>query len=403
MDARRRVPEAFTDLLTAQGYLQSPELLRAFGVVRRHRFLEGWYKVQAVNSAATYTFIPHDRNSPSDQALHEIYSDQPLVTQLDGVFPTSSTSQPTVVAAMLECLDLRPGHRVLEIGTGTGYNAALLAEIVGSEGQVSSIELQSQVAEKASQYLSEEGYTGLHLITGDGYQGYPEAAPFDRIEATVGCSDLSHHWLEQLTDDGILVLPLRHGFLDPIVRAKRDANNPDCAIGSIVSHAGFMPIQGELSWQDPWSSFLVPPTPMEADWCRDLPDPFAPAQEQPTSAFQGPLHKAFQFFLALNCRELHFNGMGYGLADPGTGARVLLMDSEMRGYSGASTASLEGLKARVSALLERWIALGQPMPEDYTLAFVPLPKLLSHMEYAGTQWMIMRPEFVEIVRLPESK
>ncbi|SFQ27080.1 methyltransferase domain-containing protein [Amycolatopsis rubida] len=122
-------------------------------------------------------------------------------------FPSSSSSQPSIVADMLDALDPRPGERVLEIGTGTGWNAALLAHRVGPSGQVTTIEVDPALAETARQALTAAG-VAAEAVTGDGAAGWPAGAPFDRIIATASVREIvPPAWLAQLRPGGRLVTP----------------------------------------------------------------------------------------------------------------------------------------------------------------------------------------------------
>lgn len=97
---------------------------------------------------------------------------------------------------MIEQLDVQIGHRVLEIGAGTGYNAALLAWLAGSSGRVTTIDVDEDIVQEARDNLRRAGFSEVHVVAGDGWLGLPTDAPFDRIEATVGVWDLSPHWVD---------------------------------------------------------------------------------------------------------------------------------------------------------------------------------------------------------------
>ncbi|GAA1095879.1 methyltransferase, FxLD system [Nocardiopsis metallicus] len=142
--------------------------------------------------------------------LKEVYTDQAVVTKRDnkrGV-ALSSVSAPTVIALMLDRADIRPGHRVLEIGSG-GYNAALISELVGADGQVTSIDIDAEVIDRAHRCLVGAGYTDVHLGVADGEYGFADRAPFDRIVITAGAWDVPAAWAEQLVPGGRLVVPKR--------------------------------------------------------------------------------------------------------------------------------------------------------------------------------------------------
>jgi protein-L-isoaspartate(D-aspartate) O-methyltransferase len=137
------------------------------------------------------------------------YRDEALVIKCgpDGL-PVSSSSQPAMMAIMLEQLCLRAGDRVLEIGTGSGYNAAVMAEVVGSAGQVVSIDIDPELVSRARSSLLAAGYDDVTVLCADGGYGDPAGAPFDRIVVTAGAWDIAPAWLDQLGSGGRLVLPL---------------------------------------------------------------------------------------------------------------------------------------------------------------------------------------------------
>src|SRR5262245_20506986 len=106
----------------------------------------------------------------------------------------SSSSQPEIMAIMLEQLDVRPGHRVLEIGAGTGYNAALLAHLVGGTGRVTAVDIDGDIVAAARVHLAAAGISGGQLVCADGWACVPEDGPYDRIVLTVGAHDISPAW-----------------------------------------------------------------------------------------------------------------------------------------------------------------------------------------------------------------
>src|SRR5687767_15944739 len=109
---------------------------------------------------------------------------------------------------MLELADIVPGHRILEIGTGTGYNATLLAHLTGKRGSVTSIDVEPDTAEQATRAI--DGVGGkVTVAVGDGREGWAKAAPYDRIMATASLHDVPRAWFVHLVDGGVLVMPLR--------------------------------------------------------------------------------------------------------------------------------------------------------------------------------------------------
>ncbi|WP_158889475.1 methyltransferase domain-containing protein [Amycolatopsis anabasis] len=160
-------------------------------------------------------FVSLDREAEPDQWSALVAGNELIVTQVDdgrtrpagiGLVPTSSSSKPSLVAAMLDALDLRPGHRALEVGTGTGWNAALISTRVGPTGHVVSIEVDPALADEARRVLHRSGYA-VKVVTGDGADGYPSDAPYDRLLATASVRRMPAAWLEQTRPGAVLVAP----------------------------------------------------------------------------------------------------------------------------------------------------------------------------------------------------
>lgn len=157
---------------------------------------------------AAFAQVPRHLFVP-EVAASAAYRDEALIIKCgpDGL-PVSSSSQPAMMAIMLDQLGLQPGHKVLEIGTGSGYNAAVMAAVTGRYGSVVSIDIDAQLAARARASLAAAGYDSVIVRCADGGYGYPAGAPYDRIIVTAGAWDIAPAWLEQLGDTGRLVLPL---------------------------------------------------------------------------------------------------------------------------------------------------------------------------------------------------
>ncbi|WP_292460061.1 protein-L-isoaspartate O-methyltransferase [Methanothermococcus sp.] len=149
-----------------------------------------------------------------------------------------------MVAIMCEALDLKEGHKVLEVGTGSGYHAAVVAEIVGKNGQVVTIERIPKLAEKAENVLRELGYDNVIVICGDGTLGYEPLAPYDRIYITAAGPDIPKPLIEQLKDNGKLVAPVGQYIQNLIVVEKKGKKLIRRNIGEVA----FVPLVGEEGW-----------------------------------------------------------------------------------------------------------------------------------------------------------
>jgi protein-L-isoaspartate(D-aspartate) O-methyltransferase len=400
MNNRVPVPNSYIDSIVRDPALLSESIRDALLSVRRHRFLDGWFRLDIVDHMMDYHYVSFDRSAPSADKLSIIYSNQALITAHDKFFPTSSTSQPALIARMLQLIDLSPGMQVLEIGTGTGYNAALLAELSGEPSHVFTIEYQQSVAEKAMQHLQDEGYGAIHVTQGDGFKGVAEGAPFDRLVATVGCSDISPHWLKQLSPDGMMLIPLNHGFSDPLTRLTPDPKDPTRAVGEIVERSAFMRIQGLLKWGNPWRSFSIRGLSAEPLWVLPLPDHLEVSDPLHHPVAENN-HWCFHFFLALCSRELWNDNRGYGLADPSNNSVVLITPNGLEAYSATSDPdACEHLHERLMAIHQRWTNLGWPAPADFQLTLIPKMQIDASLADPMREWTIERPYFLETIRLP---
>lgn len=206
------------ELLEVIGAYGGERVLAAFRAVPRHQFLP-------------------------DVPIAEVYRDQPVVTRRDETgLPTSSSSQPAIMAVMLEQLDVRDGQRVLEIGAGTGYNAALLGQLVGVTGRVTSVDIDRETVDTARKHLA--GSTNVTVKCGDGADGDPDGAPYDRVICTVGVWDIAPAWRDQLTSDGRIVLPLDIRGVQRTVAFERDG---DDWVSRSVEPCGFMRLRGRMA------------------------------------------------------------------------------------------------------------------------------------------------------------
>jgi protein-L-isoaspartate(D-aspartate) O-methyltransferase len=218
----------FVEQIRRRGVTLSPELAAAFGSVPREAFVPDGFQRPDGSWA-----------QPADpDFLPTVYRDDVLVTKVDGRVPTSSSSQPSLMAIMIEALDVRPGQRILEVGAGTGYNAALLASLGAS---VTSIDVQEDVAVRARTALARAGVAGVRVEHADGYTGQP-GERFDRVIVTVGIAGVSPRWLEQLDPGGFVLAPVVHAGTHPVLRV----SGPP-VVASAVCGAGFMQASGPLN------------------------------------------------------------------------------------------------------------------------------------------------------------
>lgn len=367
----------------------TPELATAFRAVPRELFVPGGYRRRDGSWVA-----------PADpDFLTGVYRNDVLVTKLNGDVPISSSSQPSLMAIMLRALDVRPGMRVLEIGAGTGYNAALLATL-GAE--VTSVDVQEDVAARARDAVARAGITGVRILTGDGYLGAP-GSRYDRVIVTVGIAGLSPHWFHQLTPDGLVVAPLEHAGHHPVLAARRttptghpaaptvphDAAGPRGAAGpggsagpgnvgemvspgdsvtaTVVCSAGFMAASGPLGARHAGSH---PPAalgarhtggdPLPPDALPELTES-APARWTPpldTVEYRDLWYAAGAWHRRATLANLSdFDQAQLALLDEtGTGGAAILPDGSVL----ASGPEAARYAAAATALIDRWQRLNRP-------------------------------------------
>lgn len=194
------------------GELTDPAWRAAFEQVPRHLFVPAYHRPRPDGTG--YGRI--SRSDPDSRRrsrwLTGVYADQPLITVVREGQPVSSSSQPSLMALMLEGLDVRDGQTVLEIGTGTGYNAALLAHRLGP-GAVTTVDVDPETTGAARAHLAAAGIAGVSVRTADGTAGCPERAPYDRIVATCEPAFVPPEWLRQCRPGGLILAPLAGGLV----------------------------------------------------------------------------------------------------------------------------------------------------------------------------------------------
>jgi protein-L-isoaspartate(D-aspartate) O-methyltransferase len=258
------------------------------------------------------------------------------------------------MAQMLELLDLKPGARVLEIGAGTGYNAALLAEMVGPRGRVVSTELHPDSAARAASAVA--GRENVRVLCRDGASGAPEGAPYDRIVATVGCPDISWDWGSQLAEGGLLLVPLKHGWMGhPLVSLCRAG---DIFQGAYAGWSGFMPIEGSMSGDEADAARF--------DVLHLLQTPSRPLKKKlPEEAAE--LARDLALFLTLRGHlALITPERAAASVNEGGDSLVVLEPREPRLHGPD-----EDLAAGALERVGEWVKRGKPRSSDYTLRFVP--------------------------------
>jgi protein-L-isoaspartate(D-aspartate) O-methyltransferase len=344
MDDLRR---DYVEQIRRDGAPMSAALAAAFAAVPREAFVaEGFQRRNGTWAR------PGDRDF-----LTAVYTDDVLVTKVDGRIPVSSSSQPSLMAIMLDALDVRPGARVLEIGAGTGYNAALLASLGAT---VISVDVQEDVAARARTALDRAGISGVRVVHGDGYAGAP-GYRFDRVVVTVGVAGLSPQWLAQLEPDGWVIAPVEHAGTHPVLAAHGPADGPVTA--RVVCPSGFMSAAGPLIAAHPRSH----PAPAVAGTLTGFAAAAGPRWKRPLDSLS---YRDLWYAAGVwHRRATHAAMPGHEqsclvlLDDDRTGGAAILADGSVL----AGGPDAERFAADAADVLDRWADAGRPAMQAWTV------------------------------------
>jgi protein-L-isoaspartate(D-aspartate) O-methyltransferase len=256
-----RLLTGLVDGLSSSGALAA-QWRAAFLAVPRHVFVPDLVWCGGEDGCGPH---PLRRAEQPQEWLEMVYRDEPVITQInDGAPPisstaspestaarrtvyTSSTSMPSVVAEMLSALRAEPGMSVLEIGTGTGWNAALLAQRLGGE-HVTSVEIDPHLSAHAQAALADAGYGAVTVITGDGALGHPPRAPYDRVISTACVYQVPYPWIAQTRAGGRVLTPWGTEYYNGHLLALTVAGDGS-ATGRIVGTTAFMTLRDQ---RIPW-------------------------------------------------------------------------------------------------------------------------------------------------------
>jgi len=226
--------------LQKKGAIRRPHLAQAFARIPREEFVSFFYdRPPGQHIWEMYS----SENMELADWLAVVYQDRSLITQITHNIPTSSSSMPSVMAEMLEALDVQVGQRVLEIGTGTGYNAAILAELVEDPTLVTTVDLDGDLTDRARQLLHQ--IVGqVYVYARDGSLGESAHAPYDRIIVTASVSSLPREWYKQLAPGGRLVVALQGTLGESGFLVIEKASNGQSASGQFLAPSlHFMPLR----------------------------------------------------------------------------------------------------------------------------------------------------------------
>jgi protein-L-isoaspartate(D-aspartate) O-methyltransferase len=322
--------------------------------------------------------------------LADVYEDAAIPTRTgsDGR-PVSSSSQPAIMAVMLEQLGVEPGQRVLEIGAGTGYNASLLRHLVGAQGRVVSLDYDHDICHEARRHLAAAAIEDVEVVCSDGAAGWPPAAPYDRILLTVSSADVSPAWFEQLGPGGRLVLPL--ALLGPMQLSVCFRKQDDRLESESVTGCGFMPLRGELA-------FSADPAPADDPRLRDL-----LAKPSSTNGLELPAKRAlagFEAWLSLTdpsyvtVRTDPDQAPSFGLRDP-SGLALVVGDQTLAPI--AIHGDGQAAARRLVTAYRSW-SRRRPGVDGLRVTAFPGPPSEHELEGRPEARVLCRPHFTFVLR-----
>lgn len=359
----RPLAAQLAETLQTSGAARTQQVTAAIAATPRHQFIPSYYQ------GSTHTVT--DPATPTPELLGLAYTNRGIMTHrpTDAAGTHSSASQPSIVARMLEAAELAPGQRVLEIGAGTGYNAALIHHITGAP--VTTVEISPVVAEEARTSLATADIQGVTVLTGDGLHGVP-GGPYDRIIVTCGIGGIATAWLDQLAPEGTILAPLALGGLHPLTKVTAADGTPRA---QLLASADFMAATGALYDR-------AHPSPSVTATALTPPDP---TTRRTVSAPLDP-HDSYidlWVYLAIHDSRTTCAGGPYAgcvLVEPGNPASVVYIRPD-----GTVLSSPEGQRLidHAGQHVEDWTSLGRPVLHTWTSPLTPA----DHLLHVPTHWL----------------
>lgn len=361
----------------------SDAVRRAFLTVPRHLFIqrycdddEKWHDISENNL---------------EEHLSTLYENQAMAIFEDKAAGLISTiSQPSLVLKMIELLNLSPGQRVFELGAGSGWNAALMGQLVGEKGAVDSVEIIPQLIEPARRTVAALGLSQVHIIHGDGGDGLPGREPYDRAIFTAGSYDIPAIFFQQVRVGGLLLMVLKNrGGGDCLYLLRKEA---DYFVAIDSAAVGFIPVTGKYARRD-LDALPIESLPgwetIKGDVRQRTPFWWSSKGKEnfmwATSAVRSYLsvvEPRFQVFKVEAKKDLPgFDDGTFGLWDPESKSLVLCRSDEMTAYGGLKA------KEELMGLLHRWLDAG--MPGAICLEFKAFPAS-KKIQPKANEWLVKR-------------
>jgi protein-L-isoaspartate(D-aspartate) O-methyltransferase len=357
---------------------------RAFLETPRHRF------VKRYREWANKEWLEVNEENLKEH-LATLYADKALILFGEDQDVSSTISQPSFVLRMLDMLQLERGQKAFELGAGSGWNAALMGYLVGSEGTVYSIELIPEMARAAASNIASLGIRNVQVIEADGGEGYAEAAPYDRAIFTAGAYDLPRPFFEQIKEGGLLLVVIKSEGGGDNLFLLRKADHHFKSIDSMP--CGFVQMKGryQLTSLDPleleklpeWEELKQKAIGSRPFWWGGKGKLDFGWRTLSVRSFLGIIEPTFRVFKTgsgnMRGQEENF----FGLWDQEHESLVLAKDDLLLSYGNLAA------EERLARDLEQWVKLGMPGAASFALQVFPADTPLTAGE---NQWLVKRQE-----------
>lgn len=370
----------------------SPAVEAAFRATPRHGFIPR-YRDWKSNEWQTVT--------PETLAQHLplLYSNNAIALFGDAESTPSTISQPSLVLHMLELLELSPGQRVLEVGAGSGWNAAMMGRLVAPGGHVYSVEIIPEMAQVAAENVAALGIGNVSIVHGDGGAGYRSGAPYDRAIFTAGTYDLPTAFHEQLRDDALLLLVLKQATGGDTLLLLRKTGEHFTSLDAFP--VGFVPMTGAhaLTGQQPqplaalphWDELQSQEVLRRPFWWGGRGNAHLRLRTHGIRSFLAivePWFRTFTMEMADGSTQEVF-----GLWDAEGRSMTIAVQDELITYGNLATHD------RLRTWLRRWIDFGMPAADSFNLRIYPI-----HMPIApgDNEWLVRRNESQFLWQLPDA-
>ena len=357
---------------------------KAYLATPRHLFVKRYREL----GIKEWNEVKHDN---LENHLAKLYEDRWLILFDDGADKILSTiSHPSLVLRMLDMLQVKPGHKIFELGTGSGWNAALMGRLVGSEGHVYSLEIIPEIARMASDVIEGLDIRNVSIINTDGGEGYVSAAPYDRAIFTAGAYDLPSHFFKQMKNGSLLLIVIKiEGGGDILFLLRKNTDHfeslesMDCDFVQMMGKYQITDLDPVVleSWSV-WPELKELKIARRNFWWGGKGNEYV-MRTHGIRSFLSITEPLFKTFILPQNNRQSYDEQFFGLWDEENQSLVISKDDMLISYNGLSA------EEQLIEDVKRWVNLGMPSAASFNLEIYPIGTTLNAGE---NQWIVQRKE-----------